>query len=93
MTRYPSSTALPTTLPKRLEHVGRSLYGRRWRTALATALGISRVTLSRWLAGFSAQTNVDVELLSLIAKERAARAAAGAELDKLCRAFNKLLES
>lgn len=93
MPRHLSSTKLPASLPARIEHTGRALYGRRWRTALATALGISRVTLDRWLKGFAPQTNVDVELLTLIAKERAARAAHGVTLDRMCREFNKLLET
>jgi transcriptional regulator with XRE-family HTH domain len=93
LARFLSSTKLPATLPGRIEYTGRELYGRRWRTALASALGISRVTLHRWLQGHTAQTNIDVELLSLIAKERAERAAHGAVLDRMCRQFNKHLES
>jgi hypothetical protein len=93
LARLLASTRLPATLPARIEYTGRGLYGRRWRTALATGLGISRVTLDRWLKGFAPQTNVDVELLSLIAKERAARAAHGVTLDRMCREFNKLLET
>jgi transcriptional regulator with XRE-family HTH domain len=93
LARFLSSTKLPATLPGRIEYTGRGLYGRRWRTALATALGISRVTLDRWLRGFQPQSNVDVELLSLLAKERAARAVHGITLDRMCREFNNLLES
>jgi hypothetical protein len=85
-------TPLPAKLPDRIELVGRALYGRRWKTRLAWALRLSRDTLHRWLTGHVPQSNVDVELMSLIAKERAAMSAHGIELDRLQLAFNRHLE-
>jgi hypothetical protein len=86
-----ASTALPATLPARIEHVMRCLYGSRWRTRGAMALGIGRMTLHRWMSGEAPNSNVDLGLLMLIARERADRMRHGTELDRLERAFNKHL--
>jgi hypothetical protein len=86
-------TPLPAKLPDRIELVGRVLYGRRWKTKLAWAMRLSRDTLHRWLTGHVPQSNVDVELMSLIAKERASLTAHGIELDRLVLAFGRHLET
>jgi hypothetical protein len=86
-------TPLPAALPDRIELVGRALYGRRWKTKLAWAMRLTRGTLHRWLLGHQPQSNVDVELMSLIAKERAAMRAHGIELDRLVASFNRHLEN
>ncbi len=37
--------------PKELEAVGKRLYGERWKTPLANAVGVDRVTVARWAKG------------------------------------------
>lgn len=71
----------------------RALYGARWRTRGAMALGVGRMTLHRWMSGETPSSNVDLELVTLIAQERAARVRDRADLDKLEKALNKHLES
>lgn len=39
--------------PDTLADIGRALYGERWQSPLAEALGINRETLRRWLTGSS----------------------------------------
>jgi transcriptional regulator with XRE-family HTH domain len=81
------ATKLPVSLPDRIEYVMRLLYGSRWRTKAAAALGIGRMTLHRWMSGEAPQSNVDLDLLQLIASERAARMRLGNDLDKLVPSF------
>lgn len=38
--------------PARLEHLGRSLYGTRWKGALADALGVHKRVVQRWITGY-----------------------------------------
>jgi len=37
--------------PAELARLGRALYGPRWQTALARAVGVTSRTVRRWLAG------------------------------------------
>lgn len=38
---------------KRLERIGRALYGPQWQLYLAQDLKIDRATIARWLSGFT----------------------------------------
>jgi hypothetical protein len=87
------SVKLPAALPARIQMVGRSIYGRRWRTRLAGGLHISRNTLHRWMAGERPASDIDLDLLSLIAHESNAAARQRMALERLQKAFNRHLRT
>jgi hypothetical protein len=86
-------TKIPAALPARIEYVMRRMYGSRWRTKAASALGIGRMTLHRWMSGDVPASNVDLDMLALIERERGSRMAQTVELDGMARALNKHLEN
>jgi hypothetical protein len=59
------SHPLPKTLSHRLEHVGVTLYGERWRETLACAIGVSRSSIHLWMKGHRPRADIDVDGLLL----------------------------
>ncbi|GLH79754.1 hypothetical protein SSBR45G_46630 [Bradyrhizobium sp. SSBR45G] len=63
------------TLAKRIEHVGRALYGRFWTVKMAAGLGISRSQLFEYRRPYGGKTDrardLDCELVALIEREQA----------------------
>lgn len=63
--------------PAELERRGRALYGERWQTPLAEALGVTDRTMRRWLAGtFGIPEPIAAEIASLERATKDATAAA-----------------
>lgn len=54
---------LAKTLSHRIENVGRSLYGDRWRESLARAIGVSRSSIHLWMKGHRPRRDIDVDAL------------------------------
>ena len=69
---HPSPTLppLPDDQPGRISEVGTTLFGRDYRRRLAEALGVSRTTLWKWLAGGGKRRDIDGDLLELLETER-----------------------
>ncbi len=58
-----------TMNPDQLAAFGRSLYGERWQTALATDLSVADRTMRRWLSGDTPiADSVEGELRELLLK-------------------------
>lgn len=76
---------LPETLPGRIEFIGKRLYGRDWRGAVAHALGVHRATLWRWLAGKRTSRDIDAALAAMVDAERDVAAARSDEIRRLQR--------
>jgi transcriptional regulator with XRE-family HTH domain len=73
----------PTTLPQRIEHVGKTVFGEHgWTLRLARAMGISRSQLFEFRNGRgNRDRDIDGELIDMI--ERDATALRGAMLTRL----------
>lgn len=69
-----SNEAVPTSQAGRIKWVAERLYpGGRWRARIASALGIGRSTLYRYLSGRKRPVRkLDDELMLLVARERIA---------------------
>jgi hypothetical protein len=58
--------------PDLLARVGQALYGERWQTQLARALGVADRTVRRWVAGEDApRAGVWTDLLEILARHQA----------------------
>lgn len=68
--------------PAQLRRLGRKLYGERWQTAMALALGVADRTVRRWAAGSSAVPDtVRLELIAALRIEAARLVALADELE------------
>lgn len=57
--------------PARLSAIGRALYGDRWQSALAAALGVADRTVRRWAAGTSPVPDGAARDMTALLNERA----------------------
>lgn len=68
---FAGGAATAQLLPNELGDVGRLLYGERWQTPLAAALGVSDRTLRYWLAGTICPDIIHVRcLVALLERSR-----------------------
>jgi hypothetical protein len=83
----PPLAPLPDDQPGRISEVGTTLWGRDYRRRLAEALGISRTTLWKWMAGGGKRRDIDADLEELLETERDAASERELQIADLRRRF------
>jgi hypothetical protein len=58
--------SIPGRFRDRLRYVGETLYGRRWRAAIARDLHVSRRSIDRWMCGRGRAANIDRRLVEVL---------------------------
>jgi hypothetical protein len=79
---------MPPTVGERIQLVGKTLFGDRWRSRMAAELGASRSTQWRWVRNDEQpKRDIDMILVELIDREWSSGNARCAELADLRRRF------
>lgn len=59
--------------PAELAEIGTALFGQRWQTELADAIGVNARTVRRWAVGDTQMDSTMAESIVRVCRERAAR--------------------